>query len=149
MLNSFKDCKWVNSYIGRKDGILTDATPQGQSGPESNTNEGVILIPENFMIEKSLLDEVLCHIQNTRRREPLPANRESTYSTVPADMGKLSLSTCLYIHTYIYIYIYIYIYNKIKQSKNWRLRWACIDMSRYKLTWTSVLRNSVVSFYTV
>ena len=46
-----------NSSIRPINRTLSGATTQGQSGPESNGNEGVLRIPESSNINRALLSD--------------------------------------------------------------------------------------------
>ena len=48
------------------DGTLTATTTQGQSEPESNSNVGVINIPQRSRTGTSPTDAIECHIQDIR-----------------------------------------------------------------------------------
>ena len=48
--------EWLNSSIWSIDGTLTGTTVPDQSGPRSNSNEGVLHILKSFRIEASQSD---------------------------------------------------------------------------------------------
>ena len=57
-LNGFKYSKWLNSFFWPIDGTLTGTTTLGQSGPESNSNQGVLYIPQSSRSGDSPSDTV-------------------------------------------------------------------------------------------
>ena len=50
--------EWLNSSIWPQDGTLTGTTTSGQSGARSNSNEGVLHIPQSTRTGTSLWDVV-------------------------------------------------------------------------------------------
>ena len=59
--NGFKYSKWLNSSIWPIDGTVTGTTTLGQSGPGSNSNEGVFHIPQSSKMGTSPLDALLSY----------------------------------------------------------------------------------------
>ena len=55
--------KWLNSFILPIDGTLAGAATPGQNEPGSNDNEGVLYIPQYYILKPS--DAVKFHIQDT------------------------------------------------------------------------------------
>ena len=53
------------SHFKKLDETLAGTTSQGQSGPGSNVNQGVLHIPQTSRTRASLFNAVLCHTQNT------------------------------------------------------------------------------------
>ena len=51
-------CDLLDSFIWPIDGTLTCATTPGQSGPESNGNEGILHITQSFRSRASISNAV-------------------------------------------------------------------------------------------
>ena len=65
------------------------ATTPGQSGPESNGNEGVLCIPQISSNAGTSPSDCLVSYQDTRKEGfYLSAEVQSVYSTAPADWAK-------------------------------------------------------------
>ena len=58
--------KWSDSFICTKDWNLTGTTKPGQSGPESNANEGVIDTTQRSGTWATPSNAILCRIQDTQ-----------------------------------------------------------------------------------
>ena len=73
----------------------------GQSGPGSNGNEGVLLIPQGSRTGASPSDGLVSYLGHLLGGVSYPADAEMqlVYSTASADWAK--------IEVYIYIYIYM------------------------------------------
>ena len=75
-----------NSYIWQIDRTLSDATTPGQSGPESNVNEGVLRISQSSSITgASPSYSLVSYPEHSLDRSYLSAELLYVYSTVPAD----------------------------------------------------------------
>ena len=81
------------------DATLTGTTTQGQSGPGSNGNEGVLHIPQSSIIGASSSDDLFV-ISSQRTLDPQPTWLLVHLKIFPKNYSFTSL---------IYIYIYIYI----------------------------------------
>ena len=68
------------SFIQPIDRALSGATIPGQSGPESNGNEGVVRIPQSSSITGTSSSDCLGHSL---------VSGESVYSTAPADRERI------------------------------------------------------------
>ena len=73
------------------DWALSGATTQGQSGPGSDDNEGVLYIPQSSSITGTSPSDCLVLYQDTRWGAGgyLSAEVQLVYSTVPADWAKI------------------------------------------------------------
>ena len=101
--------------IGR---TLLGATPSSQSGPGSDGDEGVLLIPQNPSITgTSLSDCLVSYLGHLLRGRVLPLCRGAVsvfYSPTRLDNELcVCVCVCIYIYIYIYSYIYIYIYSSV------------------------------------
>ena len=57
-LNDFKHSKWLNISVWPIDGTLRGPTKLSQSGPGSNSNEGILHIPQSSWTGASPSDAV-------------------------------------------------------------------------------------------
>ena len=64
--------KWLNSSIWSIDGSLTITTTLGQSGPKSNSNEGILRIHQNFRTGTTLSDDLVSYLGYSFGVEVLP-----------------------------------------------------------------------------
>ena len=64
-LNDFKFRKWLNISIRHIDGTLTIITILGQSGPGSNSNEGVLHIPQSSRTETLPSDGLVSYLDHS------------------------------------------------------------------------------------
>ena len=75
------------SYIWPIDRTLSDATTQGQSGPESDGNKGVLCIPQSSSIigisPSDCLVSYLGHFLRGGEGSYPSAEKQSVYSTAP------------------------------------------------------------------
>ena len=86
----FKQFSWAKVYTL----ALSGASIPGQSGPESNGNEGVLRIPQSPSITGTSPWDCLVSYQDTRWWWPYPsAELQSLYSTTSADGANFDLST--------------------------------------------------------
>ena len=75
-----------NNSIWSTDRTLPGATTQGQSRPGSNSNEGVLCIPQSFSITEASPSDCLMSYQDTHKGKSYPfAEMQSVYSAAPAD----------------------------------------------------------------
>ena len=76
----------LNSSIWNIDKTLSGATKLGQSGPESNGDEGVLCIPQSSNITRALLSDCLVsYLGDLLGGVLTPAEIHLVYSTTPAD----------------------------------------------------------------
>ena len=74
-----------NSSIWPIDMTLSGATTQGQSGPGSNGNQGVLHIPQSSKIGASPFDALVSY-PGHNLGEPYPfAEMQTAYSIIPTD----------------------------------------------------------------
>ena len=78
-----------NSSIWCLDRILSDTTTLGQSGPGSNSNEGILHISLSSSITEALASDCLESYAGHSLGEFYPsAESQSVYSTAQADQAK-------------------------------------------------------------
>ena len=76
----------LNSSIWPIDRTLSGATTPGQSGPESNNNEGVLCIPQSSSITEASPSDCLVSYPGHLLGESYPsAEIQSAYSAAQAD----------------------------------------------------------------
>ena len=105
------------------DRTRSDPATLGQSGPGSDGNEEVIRISQSSSItETSLLDCLVSYQRHSLRRSYPSAERQSVYSTAPADWAIYDLWThnfledilnkpeLNYLHTVKWLYIWFVSY---------------------------------------
>ena len=87
-------------------------TIPSQSGPGSDGNKGVLHIPQSSSITgTSPLDCLVSYSGHSMMGGSYPsAEKQSVYSTAPADWANIYVCACVYIYIYVYIYVCIYIY---------------------------------------
>ena len=85
------------------DRALSGATTLVQSGPGSNSNEGVLCIPQSSSITGTSPSDCLLSYQDTHWRGPYPSTEvQSVYSTAPADWTRQSLSLFIFSLSFIF-----------------------------------------------
>ncbi len=78
-----------------KIGPLSGATTPGQSGPESEGNEGVLRIPKSSSTPGTLPSDCLVSYPGHSLGGSYPsAEKHSVYSTAPADWAKIYIYIC-------------------------------------------------------
>ena len=80
-----------NTFILSIDRTLSGATTLGQSGPESDSNDGVLYIPEkSSIIVASPSDSLVSYPEHSLVVGRYPsAEMQSAYSTDPADKAEV------------------------------------------------------------
>ena len=96
-----------NSFIWPIDRALSGATTLSQSEPGSNGNEGALRIPQSSNIIGASSSDCLVSYQDTHGKEGFypSAERQSVYSTTPADWADIIL--CLEVMDLYTLHIYI------------------------------------------
>ena len=91
------------SSIWPIDRTLSGATTPGQSGPGSDSNEGVLCIPESSSITgTSLSDCLVLYSGHSLGESYSSVEMQSLGSIAPANWAKYGFDFALYIYIYIY-----------------------------------------------
>ena len=90
--------KYQNSSIWSIDRTLSGATTPGQSGSGSDSNEGVLCIPQSSSIPGTSLSH--CLVSYPKWGSYLSAEEQTVYSTAPADWTR-SRKKSMMITTYV------------------------------------------------
>ena len=99
-----------NSSIWPIDGTLSVATTPGQSWLGNNGNEGVLRIPQSFNITGASLSDCLVSYPGHLLEESYPsAEKQSEYSTVPADWASIESKTGIWISFSSFIKQWLYV----------------------------------------
>ena len=88
LLDDFKSNKWDNSSILPTNGILTCTCTPIQSGPGSNSHEGVLHIPQNSMTELSQSGGLVSYLGLDFEVCYTSVEIQSAYSLAPDNRAK-------------------------------------------------------------